>query len=124
MRISDWSSDVCSSDLHRELSNYLTARSDRVTQLSEVVRHDAELPPSLHRFDDVLPVELRRKILTWRAANGVSDDDRNLLGSRTEQCLHDPGPARYARHLQRRPEGRRDGKEWVTTGRSRWATAP
>src|SRR3546814_12213193 len=45
---------------HRELSNYLTARSDRVTQLSEVVRHDAELPPPLHRFDVVLRSEARR----------------------------------------------------------------
>ncbi|UUZ58574.1 AAA family ATPase [Nocardioides sp. B-3] len=90
------------SDLHehREWAAYLTARRDRVTHLVEVVRHDAELPPALRRFDDVLTDELRSEILTWRAANGVHEDDRSLLGS--VPGTDDLAAARYARHPQRR----------------------
>ena len=89
------------SDLHehREWTAYLTARRDRVTHLVEVVRHDAELPPALRRFDDVLTDELRSEILTWRAANGIPDADRSLLGS--VPGANDLAAARYARHLQR-----------------------
>ncbi len=84
---------------HREWAAYLTARGDRVTDLVEVIRHDADLPPALRCFDDVLTDELRSEILTWRAANGVHEDDRSLLGS--VPGTNDLAASRYARHLQR-----------------------
>ncbi|EON22118.1 DNA primase catalytic core [Nocardioides sp. CF8] len=84
---------------HREWAVYLKARGDRVADLVEAMRHDVELPPALRRFDDVLTAELRSEILTWRAANGIPDADRSLLGSVPE--ANDLAAARYARHLQR-----------------------
>jgi len=79
---------------------YLAARADRVTTLAEVVRGDAQLPQALHRFADVLTDELRTDVVVWRAANGVPNDDRSLLGSRTSPRA-DIAADRYARHLQR-----------------------
>ncbi|HEU5036077.1 MAG TPA: MobF family relaxase [Nocardioides sp.] len=80
---------------------YLAARADRVTTLAEVVRRDAQLPTALHSFADVLIDELRTEMVVWRAANGVPDDDRSLLGSRTGPRTGDLAADRYARHLQR-----------------------
>ena len=80
---------------------YLAARADRVTTLAEVVRGDAQLPQALHRFADVLTDELRTDVVVWRAANGVPNDDRSLLGSRTSPRADDIAADRYARHLQR-----------------------
>jgi len=82
---------------HPQWANYLTARADRVTSLTDVVRGDVELPKLLHRFENVLSAELRTELVVWRAATGVPDDDRSLLGSRTGNLAAD----RYARHLQR-----------------------
>ena len=81
---------------------YLAARADRVTTLAEVVRRDAQLPTTLHRFADVLTDELRTETVVWRAANGVPDDDRSLLGSRSGPRTGDLAADRYARHLQRK----------------------
>ncbi len=81
---------------------YLAARADRVTTLAEVVRRDAQLPTTLHRFADVLTDELRTETAVWRAANGVPDDDRSLLGSRSGPRTGDLAAGRYARHLQRK----------------------
>ena len=80
---------------------YLAARAERVTAFAEVVRRDAQLPTTLHRFADVLTDRLRTEIAVWRAANGVPDDDRSLLGSRTGPRTGDLAADRYARHLQR-----------------------
>ena len=82
---------------HPEWSNYLDARAERIRTLADTVRRDAQLPPSLRRFDDVLTDQLREAVVVWRAANGVPDGDRGLLGPRT----NDIGADRYARHLQR-----------------------
>ncbi|MFN8192202.1 MAG: MobF family relaxase [Nocardioidaceae bacterium] len=82
---------------HPEWSNYLDARAERIRTLADTVRRDAQLPPSLRRFDDVLTDQLREAVVVWRAANCVHDDDRSLLGLRTSDLAAD----RYARHLQR-----------------------
>jgi hypothetical protein len=79
-------------------STYLRARADRVASLGDRVRHNAELPESLARFGDVLTPDLRAEVVVWRAANGVSEDDRSLLGPR----VNDPAALFYARRLQRR----------------------
>ncbi len=81
---------------------YLAARADRVTTLAEVVRRDAQLPTTLHRFADVFTDELRTETAVWRAANGVPDDDRSLLGSLSGPRTGDLAADSYARHLQRK----------------------
>jgi conjugative relaxase-like TrwC/TraI family protein len=86
---------------HPDWSNYLDARAERVHTLADAVRRSAQLPPGLRRFDDVLTDRLREAVVVWRAANGVPDDDRSLLGPRTNDFAAD----RYARHLQRRVNG-------------------
>lgn len=82
---------------HPQWATYLSARADRVTTLADAVRRGAELPQSIRRFDDVLTDQLREDVITWRAANGIPEDDRSLVGPRTGGFAAD----RYARHLQR-----------------------
>ena len=82
---------------HPEWTTYLSARTDRVTTLSDVVRRSVDLPQWIRRFDDVLTDQLREAVIVWRAANGVPDNDRSLVGPRTGDFAAD----RYARHLQR-----------------------
>jgi hypothetical protein len=79
-------------------SSYLQARADRVASLATEIRQHCELPDSLARFRDVLPPAIREEVAVWRAANGVRDDDRNLLGPR----VTDPAADAYARRLSRR----------------------
>ncbi|GAB3015456.1 TraA/ATP-dependent exoDNAse/relaxase [Nocardioides flavus (ex Wang et al. 2016)] len=87
---------------HPDWAKYLDARAERVRTLADTVRRDAQLPQSLRRFDDVLTDQLREAAVVWRAANGVTDDDRSLLGPRQS----DFAAARYARHLQRQVDAR------------------
>jgi conjugative relaxase-like TrwC/TraI family protein len=82
---------------HPEWATYLSARADRVTTLADVVRRSTDLPPPIRRFDDVLTDQLREDVIVWRAANGVADNDRSLVGPRTGDFAAD----RYVRHLQR-----------------------
>src|SRR3546814_5474259 len=85
MRISDWSSDVCSSDL---------IGFGRV----RIVR--AKLAPHLPRHPQ-----------QQQAAGEQQADDLEQL--RRRQREDDP--------QHERSEERRVGKEWVSTGRSRWS---
>src|SRR3546814_17966258 len=104
MRISDWSSDVCSSDL-------LHLAVDVVVGLTE------ELAPLRVACDHVAHVELgqhgrghltgeRALLLPVAVLRTQRDQDRPLLAP--EVGLH------------RSSEARRVGKEWVSTCRSRW----
>src|SRR3546814_17005646 len=96
MRISDWSSDVCSSDL--EVERLFAAVDAALPPLTALV-NNAGLAGRVNRLEDA-PAD------TIRAAV-----DLNLLGS--IWC------ARAA--IRRRSEERRVGKESVRTGRSRWS---
>jgi conjugative relaxase-like TrwC/TraI family protein len=78
--------------------SYLHARADRVGNLAEEVRQHHDLPDSLARFKSVLPPAFQEQVAVWRAANGVRDDDRSLLGPR----VANPGADAYARRLSRR----------------------
>src|SRR3546814_13208211 len=98
MRISDWSSDVCSSDLfeeqgsHYESGYYLTL---------------LWMPPA----EDAARAE--RWLYEGRAQKGV--DPWELVGSfadRTDRVLQ---------LVDGRPDERRVGKEGVSTCRSRWS---
>src|SRR3546814_14300645 len=102
MRISDWSSDVCSSDLVS-----LHAPNDELrTELVPLNKKYpiAELMAACERYVKRKP----RSSITFEYTlmKGVNDQPR------------------HARELARRSEGRRGGKEGVSTCRSRWATYP
>src|SRR3546814_17070763 len=103
MRISDWSSDVCSSDL---IKKYAKAHG-----LNE---NDARLPsiqlPEFESVDAILGLvegHLKRQIKmeVLRAIGSIKSQEENLHTI-----------SKYARS-----EERRVGKEGVSTGRSRWS---
>src|SRR3546814_15662785 len=95
MRISDWSSDVCSSDLDRTLRSF----------------------PQQGKCLD----KRRGRANNWSGFQGWRWIP--LLASLTTQktqfllCLH---PS-YIAMFEPRSEERRVGKEWVSTCRSRWS---
>src|SRR3546814_9898053 len=93
MRISDWSSDVCSSDLHRDLSVRLRRQGqDRLDCVN--VRQDARLALRDALIEDG-SVEASEKL------DGLSHAPVDAFASRSEE--------------------RRVGKECVSTCRSRWS---
>src|SRR3546814_12422097 len=107
MRISDWSSDVCSSDLidavdierHRLVEGEVGRRGAEAADIDDVVargRLDENVRGVVHHRLDVVRVELRELL--------AADDlhrDRNIL--------------------QARSEARRVGKECVSTCKSQWS---
>src|SRR3546814_16456222 len=102
MRISDWSSDVCSSDL--------IPLADREATIRDLLRKNFDLE-TIGRF------VLSRH---WRTAS--PDQQSDYLSLFSEFVLRT-----YVRRLggygneQFRSEERRGGKECVSTGRSRWS---
>src|SRR3546814_15632455 len=96
MRISDWSSDVCSSDLNHLLNN--DASMD--LRFLQTFVHVVELGSiaKAARFQDLTPASVQQRLRALDA----------LMGS---QLLTRAG----------RSEERRVGKGWVSTGRSRGA---
>src|SRR3546814_11404458 len=99
MRISDWSSDVCSSDLHDNL--FMRMKDEE--------------------WDDVIAINLTSVFVLTR---GIL---RNMMRRRygrivnigsISAVLGNPGQPNYAA----RSEERRVGKEWVSTCRFRWST--
>src|SRR3546814_20364152 len=95
MRISDWSSDVCSSDL----AELIRERASEVTELQEALSFGARA-----RFaDSTLRVLVDRSL----------DADEAGAFARGARC---PG-----RFYGQRSEERRVGKAGVSTCRSRWS---
>src|SRR3546814_13978331 len=100
MRISDWSSDVCSSDLlggvktAAEILNYVGTSSEN-SILAAVKQVDAELAQRL--IDEMFTFD-----------NLIDADDKGMQ-LLLREVTYD------------RSEERRVGKEWVSTGRSRWS---
>src|SRR3546814_16762419 len=97
MRISDWSSDVCSSDLDE--------------------RHARELQMLVERRDIGL--------IARHAIERLGEDDIELARLRIGQQPLNAGTQDHARTRDRgiliRSEESREGKECVSTCRSRWA---
>src|SRR3546814_15680822 len=58
MRISDWSSDVCSSDL----GNYVIRWKD-VPEIFSLTMHDRALQEAIHKNNSCLPPDIRRATL-------------------------------------------------------------
>src|SRR3546814_15961802 len=96
MRISDWSSDVCSSDLERDVRKGAGPGRRTVQGADERAARPAIRPACRgHR-----PGRLRQAA-------------RHSGGSGEAM------PGRQRRRRKARSEGRREGKEWLSTGRSR-----
>src|SRR3546814_14020798 len=98
MRISDWSSDVCSSDLAFALRHARQEREDHA--------HRAEIV-QLHRAFEVMEAGGRLHDRATDRASGVVDENVDV-----------------AKVEQERSEKRRVGKECVSTVRSRLSTFP
>src|SRR3546814_12901596 len=94
MRISDWSSDVCSSDL----------------------RHDPAPAPVLDENANATP--LARRIA---AMKGIALSSITGSGSRGKVVTADLGLPPLTAPTPARSEERRVGKECVSTCRSRWS---
>src|SRR3546814_11969741 len=99
MRISDWSSDVCSSDLLQQLGAELELQG--VAELGEAAAEDKEVGRRVH-----LHHFLERP-------HGLVDEALVDV-ARGEVSVGKPGEAEGLRS-----EERREGKEWVSTCRSR-----
>src|SRR3546814_20647170 len=111
MRISDWSSDVCSSDLLGNWLDYAKARYSRFINdlgASIICRCFPKLDPASPR---VAPMRLLE--------TGLSEESSWRRSS-------SPSPQSMRQNTKTRPsnrsEERRGGKEWVSQCRSRWST--
>src|SRR3546814_20030630 len=100
MRISDWSSDVCSSDLAQEVA-VLLLPGDRQARLHGDAKAHRRTAGGLRL------AELRHRV----EIVGVPGD----LGLER---------VRHLLFAAVRSEGRRVGKEWFSTCRSRWSPYP
>src|SRR3546814_13414079 len=99
MRISDWSSDVCSSDLLDEDVSLLDGEAEQALQ--HHVRHQL-------RTEVLHSVEYQSFLM--QALDEIGNDRTDLGLERVD-----------SRIAEGRSEERRVGKEWVSTCRSRWA---
>src|SRR3546814_19799382 len=96
MRISDWSSDVCSSDLRKDV--VLEPLPQPFPVLRAQVGHVEHLDHDARQFLAQLPPA---GVLVVHQLRHAGADRGELLGGRSEE--------------------RRDGKECVSTGSSRWS---
>src|SRR3546814_13634212 len=99
MRISDWSSDVCSSDL------------------LIIIRKGADAEHAVFRLEDDLDVRRHEIRDESRDADSEIDVEAVLEFERRTRCHVFTGPG----HQAVRSEERRVGKECVSTCRSRWS---
>src|SRR3546814_15691053 len=106
MRISDWSSDVCSSDLRdhrarrqrlRHVARIMDVEPDQMPQpMGEIVDPPRLAEHLLRRLDQILIID-----------PGLELRDSRRLGSQHQTIG--------------RPEKSRVGKGWASTGRARWS---
>src|SRR3546814_11521518 len=102
MRISDWSSDVCSSDLMKQVSSHLGGvRNGMVLSWPSRIAHGGEIRSQFAHVTDVMPTLLE--------AAGVKAP--SMVNGVTQQPIDGTS----------RSEERRVGKECVSTCRSRWS---
>src|SRR3546814_16965505 len=110
MRISDWSSDVCSSDLHRARAHA------RAGVLLDAVLEDVadKVEILLHSIGSSM-VGVQVESAQTMPSSGVSTSPRDT----TTAAARSPVTFSVVRHL--RSEERRVGKECVSTCRYRWS---
>src|SRR3546814_12860368 len=116
MRISDWSSDVCSSDLGGAGLEHADALDDAAVLGDVVVDHHGGGHP------------LQELHLVGAEVLDEAEVEERHLPARSEQVVAGVGIAvegaqavEAAEQEAERSEGRREGKECVSTCRSRWS---
>src|SRR3546814_16594371 len=124
MRISDWSSDVCSSDLyHRLVAVGADAHLDLVLEVDAVDEFEEavhEMLPALFAVAD--GVQPGIFLLLDPQQRGIALGEIKLLAHGLPQRPQLVGLGQPERFRQR-SEARRVGKACVSTCRSRWAPA-
>src|SRR3546814_19135271 len=125
MRISDWSSDVCSSDLGRAVEAVVqAAQNARRVALAELFLDAGSLIPLVKIGCEQVDRRVRRRFPTQRAAHRIkvtvvdAGIEEGVLGIAVAVQI-DAGDA-TGRGVTQRSEERRVGKECVSTCRSRW----
>src|SRR3546814_11597255 len=127
MRISDWSSDVCSSDLRNRLDAVGGHEARQDVRLAEVAQAPGQCGHDADQADRAAaePVEPARVELADHVDGGlettvVHQDDARRQQQREEHqpSLQGVGPADGE---EARSEERRVGKECVSTCSSRWS---
>src|SRR3546814_15674803 len=103
MRISDWSSDVCSSDLGSQVVN------DRQTRRADGGEQAAE------------QADEQREPDTGEYQTGRDRESEHDLAEIGAQCTDRVAVEKDPREQRARSEERRVGKECVSTWRSRWS---
>src|SRR3546814_11260164 len=110
MRISDWSSDVCSSDLAPRIAHW---QAESIERLNGIIR---ALSAGLYRYDpQILGIVARKGFAFSEVAEFLG-----FLLSGTHRPV--PISRERLRDTLPRSEERRVGKECVSTCRSRWST--
>src|SRR3546814_13784036 len=102
MRISDWSSDVCSSDLHHP-----GGRADGIDPVRVAVRRRTILPDTAANAGSCQP-ECSFVFVRHRPPHGTGKD-------------HSSAASSHQRSAEHRSEERRGGKECVSKCRYRWS---
>src|SRR3546814_10985679 len=125
MRISDWSSDVCSSDLAIGYDAHVIFLGNVGAFLDQQATNLLALGPSLVR-DQLHAQDLGRKLTYF--IDGTGQLDAAALATATRVNLGLDHPARSAALFSRRvglvhrSEERRGGTGCVRTGKFRWST--
>src|SRR3546814_15539293 len=114
MRISDWSSDVCSSDLGGAAG---FAKGGARVRLAD------EGAATLLSYDVDAQVGVKLAQIGSRLIDGTAKKMADDFFSRFTQTV-ERGEAPAPGEAAPRSEGRRVGKEWVSTCRSRWSPYP
>src|SRR3546814_17933395 len=119
MRISDWSSDVCSSDLRSQQRREALAVFDLAERLVALKPAQLQALP--------LPQAIREQIAQAQAISTHIAHKRQVqFLAKTMRSEDDATLAAIRAHVEhsKRSEERRVGKECVSTCRSRWAPSP
>src|SRR3546814_16997789 len=117
MRISDWSSDVCSSDLAEAVPFVRLGRDDNA--IAQLRGAGFGLAATVVRGgEDVFAARLPQRLVYVLGAEGEGMDA--ALADACDLRLSIPGTGAVER-LHVRSEERRVGKECVSTCRSRWS---
>src|SRR3546814_12386778 len=106
MRISDWSSDVCSSDLRSELRQAFISKLDVDEEVADIL-----IDEGFTGLEEIAYVPLQELL----EIEAFDEDTINELRTRARNALLTEAIA------QERSEERRVGKECVSTCRSRWS---
>src|SRR3546814_2337503 len=115
MRISDWSSDVCSSDLPLRPAQHLDAFQVEKFLLEKAVVDQARI---VERHRDTWIAGRRNRLCADAADRDVIASEVGFGEGQVRHRAHDVGTAL---NLLIRSEERRVGKECVSTCRSRWS---